>query len=453
MRTDMITFARLFLCMMDTYMLYRFFKSMFPVRIGKTRLVLYYVGITLLIFFENALVNPKLNLIMIPLFYLVYVSVSFKISIANRIVYTIIFYEVFVSGKEVAFELLLRQLESRSASHIMPFFTTVGIEFLLVEYLFSFLFLLYIERFTKKLEISESRGFAWYLLIVPTSSMFVLISLLHIDIPESYLVQGLICGSAFLMYFSNAVIFIVLAKYTIMMNQMKYEELYNVKRILEDEQYQSIVKLNERYRCYMHDIGTYLRNIRMLALQKENQSIVEIIDELEGEIREESNKEIYNGNKVLNAVLSECRMKAKKEEIDILIFVEKFLKVNFISDADMISMFGNLLDNALEAAVKCEKGKRKVDVKLFMGNPYILVLYIENTFVETVLRNEDIFLTTKKNIHFHGIGIGIVKKLAEKYGGTLCLEEEENKFKTTLTVSKYGNNGLSANIGRETAQF
>lgn len=440
MKTDMLTIARLFLCMMDTYMLYRFFKSMFPVRIGKKSLVLFYVGITLLIFFENTLVNTKLNLMLIPLIYLGFVLSSFKISVVSGTIYTVIFYVIFAGGKEVAFELLLRLLNARSTTYIAPWFTSGGIHFLQLEYLFGYLFLLYIERFTKKLEVSQNSGYAWHMLIMPVSSLLILISLLYIEFPANHFIQMVMCGGAFLMYFSNAAIFIVLAKFTTIMNQIKCEELYQMKQTMEDEQYQNIAKLNERYRCYIHDIRSYLRNIRILALQEEHQSIVTMIDDLEGEITEEVGGYIYSGNKILNAILSEHRIKAKNEDIELSIFVEKFLSVDFISEADMISMFGNVLNNALEAAAKCKAGERRVDVKLFMGTQYMLVLYIENTFAMKAFREGERFLTTKKDAQFHGLGIGIVKKLAEKYGGTLCLEEKENTFVTTLTISLDGKN-------------
>lgn len=44
-------------------------------------------------------------------------------------------------------------------------------------------------------------------------------------------------------------------------------------------------------------------------------------------------------------------------------------------------------------------------------------------------------MTTKKEKQFHGMGIGIVKRLAEKYGGTLMLEEKGSNFITTLIIS------------------
>ena len=113
---------------------------------------------------------------------------------------------------------------------------------------------------------------------------------------------------------------------------------------------------------------------------------------------------------------------------------EQFLKLDFIKENDLISMFGNLLDNAMEAAGQCEAGKRSVSVKLFMGNSYMLVLYIENSYVIPFQYSGERILSTKQG-NGHGLGIGIVRKLAEKYGGALNLEMKDDIVITTLSIS------------------
>ena len=59
----------------------------------------------------------------------------------------------------------------------------------------------------------------------------------------------------------------------------------------------------------------------------------------------------------------------------------------------------------------------------------------KNSFLVSVQWEGEELLTTKKEKQFHGMGIGIVKRLAEKYGGTLMLEEKGSNFITTLIIS------------------
>ncbi len=448
MKPEMLSVGRLVLCAIDVFTIYLFFKSMFELRKGRTRQILFSVLATFAVFITNAFGNSWLNLMIVPIVCLLYTLVVFRLSFLQGLAYIIIFYAIFAGGREVAYELLLRLVSSYLPFALPLWFTSDGFYFLIPEYLLSFMFLLLIIKSTKKLQVNENQEFAWYLLIMPVSSMIVLSGFLYMDFPESVIIQRLMCFGAFMLYFSNAAIFLILAKYTGIMNQMKYEEMSTMKQTMEDDKYQKIARLNDHYREYMHDMHNHLSQLRSYAINDQQQKIIQMIDELEGKMENKNSTVLYSGNPVLDTILTERTVKAENEGIELTIFVEKFLKLDFIADTDMISMFGNLLDNALEAAAQCENGNRKVDVKLFMGNQYMLVLHIENTFRYSAKREGNRLMTTKKDTQFHGLGIGIVKKLAEKYGGDLSLEECGNIFKTSLIISACSKQGC-ANFGRE----
>jgi signal transduction histidine kinase len=435
MGNELLSVSRLFFCAADVYMLYRFFSTMFKKKHANKINMIFSLSLIFLTFFVNSFGLSWLNLITLPLFYYIYVVLIFQISLTNGIAYTVIFYVLFAGGKEMSFEILYRLLTNLLPFYIPPWFTSGGLYFLLIEYFVGFLFLIYIEKFTRKIEISNNNNFSWYLLIVPIFSLIISINFLYLDFPESRFMQIFMCGGAFLLFFTNAAIFIILEKYTGVLNKVKYTELYTVKRDMENEHFQNILKINERYRCYMHDINAYFNSLRILASNGDNEKIIEIIDELKGDFHKDTSIVIYSGSPVLNAILTERVSKAKEAGIELSLFVEKFLKIDFVSDADMISMLGNLMDNALEAAAKCSPDNRRVDVKLFMGTNYFLIFHIENSFAELARKEGARLLSTKADPKHHGLGIGIVATLAEKYGGSLNLEEKGGLFVTTLTIS------------------
>ncbi len=434
MNQVIVTVAKYLFCVGDLIMLYCFFRAMFRPRYDGPRLTAWFLLVSALEFWENSFHLSWLNLLMLPFLCFLFVIVAFRISVRNGVAYTLVFYAIFAGG-EAASELPYRFLEANFSVPIAPWFTCEGLFYTGIDYVLRFLFLWFIGRYTKGLEVDRDRAFSWYLLIIPTASMTVLSCFAYIDFPESILLQGMMCCGAILLYLSNAAIFIILERYTGILNRIKYEEMYQIRQTMEDDKFRNIEKLNENYRCYMHDMHSYLGNLRMLALDGENQKIVSIIDDMEGSIEHETKGIMYCGHKVLNAILSERSARAKSKKIRMDIFVEKFLDLDFISDTDMISMFGNLLDNALEAAERCEEGKRHVSVKIFMGNQYMLVLYIENRFRTAAARSGERLLSTKEDTSIHGLGIGIVQKLAEKYGGALSLKEKDDLFTAVLSVS------------------
>ncbi len=102
-------------------------------------------------------------------------------------------------------------------------------------------------------------------------------------------------------------------------------------------------------------------------------------------------------------------------------------------EIDLTSILGNLLDNAMEAARKCEKGL--VSVALYMENGGSLaVCRIENNYVEELREEGTQLLTTKENPDWHGIGLQNVKRLVEEYSGFIQQEYEKGKYVTTVIL-------------------
>ena len=102
----------------------------------------------------------------------------------------------------------------------------------------------------------------------------------------------------------------------------------------------------------------------------------------------------------------------------------------------MISIVGNLLDNAIEAAEKVEKNKYVI-CKMYMGNEgHLLVMEFYNSYVLPLIKERERYISTKRNSENHGIGLHTVEKLVEKYGGVMRIEagEEEFSVKIIFTV-------------------
>lgn len=420
---------------LDVFVFYIFLGYIFQRKVEKSRLLICFAIAIIGVWLINIFGNPWINILIVPIPLCWFAISVFGISIHRGIIYTFIYHIVFACGREMAFEVLYRLLMSLWPQFCEKIFPVEGMSFFVAEYLFSFLFLLYLGKHTKKLELPEDSRGDWYLLIMPIASILILFSFVYLEFPKKLSMQLLMCGGAFLLYFSNAVIFVMLANFTVAMNKVKLTELSLLKKDLDIVNFDNMEKLNASYRKYMHDIHRYFSQIRNLAIDGEDKLIINIIDEVEGQIENEKKGRVYVGNSVLNSLMVACNRKAESNGVMLSIKNEENIDIDFIRDADKISMFGNLLDNAVEAASKCVEGNRKGDVKLFMGSKYILYFEIKNTWNGIVKREGKNFLSTKSDTGNHGLGINIVKELAGKYGGNLELSEEGDWFVSTLYVS------------------
>ena len=86
------------------------------------------------------------------------------------------------------------------------------------------------------------------------------------------------------------------------------------------------------------------------------------------------------------------------------------------TDREIISLFGNLLDNALEACEKINDKERWIKIKIKKKN---LLLYIEiaNALEEMPKQIQKEFVSNKKDNGLHGYGMKNIQDIVRKYDG------------------------------------
>ena len=88
-----------------------------------------------------------------------------------------------------------------------------------------------------------------------------------------------------------------------------------------------------------------------------------------------------------------------------------------VKEEDFYILLGNLLDNAMEAAGKCEPERRRILLKLYCVNEMFCIC-LENTSIEYPQVENGKFRSTKEE-KGHGFGIENIRSIVENYGGTI----------------------------------
>ena len=99
--------------------------------------------------------------------------------------------------------------------------------------------------------------------------------------------------------------------------------------------------------------------------------------------------------------------------------------LNDINAVDIGVLFGNLLDNAIEAAEKTKNRRITVDVQI---NGTYLSIIVSNSIECSILETNSTLETSKNNKISHGIGIKSIKSIVKKYEGMIQFYEESNEF-------------------------
>ena len=218
--------------------------------------------------------------------------------------------------------------------------------------------------------------------------------------------------------------------YTVIVNSMA-EFQYNLnleeeKKQLEIENlcFENMKKQMESTRRARHDLKHHMKAVHTMA---ENNECKKITEYIETYLEHVSLKKplVYWTNFTLNALIVYYVQQAEAHKIKLKLNIELPEETN-VKEADLTVLFGNLLENAIDACDEVQENKRYINLKIYKPNSDSIVFYIENGFNGSIKKKNQQFLTTKAN--GNGIGIESVKYVVHKYNGDVNIKTDENKF-------------------------
>ena len=131
------------------------------------------------------------------------------------------------------------------------------------------------------------------------------------------------------------------------------------------------------------------------------------------------------GNEVLDTVLTEKSLICEQSSISWTCMADGEI-LSFITPVDLYTLFGNALDNAIEASARIPDPECRhvaVTVRKHHGAAFIQV---ENYCVKPPQFRDGLPLTTKSDVQNHGFGVGSIREIAQRYGGTMDITLREN---------------------------
>lgn len=193
----------------------------------------------------------------------------------------------------------------------------------------------------------------------------------------------------------------------------------------EQEQYAMSRENIELINVKCHDLKHKISSLRGRLDEKE-------IDEMENAVM------IYDsifqtGNEVLDTILTEKSLKCNKNGIQLTCTIYGG-DLSFISVSDIYSLFGNIVDNAIEAVLKLDDVKKRIIcLNVKRSGEKLLGVHLENYYAGEIVFAGGL-PQTKKDVRFHGYGMKSVRMIAEKYGGNVLARTEGDLFKLDILI-------------------
>lgn len=140
----------------------------------------------------------------------------------------------------------------------------------------------------------------------------------------------------------------------------------------------------------------------------------------------------YCDNKIIDAIIFNKIHIFKENHIQhtVQMIIPEKLPVDNI---DIISIFTNLIDNAIEGCLKTEKNQRFIDIDAKIQANF-LIIKITNSKSSNITVSLNNHSTKLKNYDEHGYGLQIIKETCQKNSGDLTINDKNDFVEIIATI-------------------
>lgn len=262
--------------------------------------------------------------------------------------------------------------------------------------------------------IKEKRFTPTYLAISTFAILFVIVMNLLDQQIEDDAARMLL----FIYDLIGTALFILLFFYNIRLVASQEEKLILEKTWKEKAKYYEMSKVT------IEELNRHYHDMKHLLLGQDSSLIP----------NEEINKKLFlydhlwkTGNEALDVVLNYKSLYCLDHGITFSCIADG-TALSFLSQQDIYILFGNILDNAVEAADKCDESNKKyiaINIHKVKGGVHISE---ENYFTSAIEKTGNSIKTTKDNAMFHGIGTKSIASIVKNHSGTLKYRSEDDIF-------------------------
>lgn len=276
---------------------------------------------------------------------------------------------------------------------------------------------LILKRFLSKIA-SHLTLRMWLIVDMLILASFVAIFTILYFMPENTLLAYPICGASFFSSFGC----MYLASYICDSMQTAYraQELQ-----MQKDYYKDRIRDEERVRRIYHDMKNHLL---ILENQPGTDETKRAARKLQEQISDYENY-VHTGNEFLDIIIRDKSAKAREKHIDFNAVIH-FENGDFMEPLDISTIFGNAIDNAIEASEKLPEERRLITVKAAMIRDMLMITAENNMLQDQALSGG----TTKEDSFLHGFGIPNIRKAAEKYDGQCSISADGGVFRLKVLI-------------------
>ncbi len=199
--------------------------------------------------------------------------------------------------------------------------------------------------------------------------------------------------------------------------RFRYKEMIYRVQIMEErnelltKQYDSVSEHYTSNAKLYHDMNNHLNVVVHMLNDGDNDNARNYIYSLQGDVVD-NKKKVFTSIDIIDVILTDKEKKAIDKNIEFNVRAQLLPQDMDIEKKDLCAVFANILDNALEAAI------RRIEVNIKISHR-MLIIKVKNDFTNEIKKKNGYYQTTKENAEHHGWGLRSVESVVEKYDGSM----------------------------------
>ena len=213
------------------------------------------------------------------------------------------------------------------------------------------------------------------------------------------------------------------------------KELSNIHSMLKAQydKYRNYQTTFDMINIKYHDLKHQIAGLRADMSEEQRQ---EWIDSLEQEL-ESYSPELQTGNSVLDTLIAGKMMNCRANNIKVTCVADGNI-LDFMHVADICTIFGNALDNAIESVSLIEDPEKRL-IHLSVSPRKNFVIIQINNYCENQIKIKNGYpVTTKADKASHGFGLKSIRYTVEKYHGNVTFNVSKNWFELNILIPRGG---------------